>query len=125
MMRFRSRGNRILLVDSDRDIILTLKLALINNGFVVDTYDSPRTALDNFIPNRYDLLITDIRMPEISGFELYKIIRQNDFRIRVCFISAFVDYYKSIAEDFDLHCFIRKPVTTEDLVKQVKAELDR
>jgi DNA-binding response OmpR family regulator len=119
------RRPRILLVDDEPDILLTIKLSLVDNGFDVDAYDKSRLALINFKPKFYDLLLTDIRMPELNGLELYKKIRKKDSRIKVCFITAFVDYYRSIAENFNLNlnCFIRKPITIKCLVKHLNTEL--
>ena len=125
LLDFPHRQHRILLVDDESDLLLTIKLGLMDNGFYVDAYDKPKLALDNFKPNFHDLLLTDIRMPELNGFELYKRIKKKDSRIKVCFITGFVDYYKSIAEDFNLNlnCFIQKPISINDVVKHLDAEL--
>jgi two-component system, OmpR family, response regulator ChvI len=119
------RRPRILLVDDGADMLLAIKLSLVDNGFDVDAYDKPRLALSNFKPNFYELLLTNIRMPELSGLELYKRIKKKDSRIKVCFITAFVDYYRSIVEKFNLNfnCFIRKPITIENLIKHLNTEL--
>jgi DNA-binding response OmpR family regulator len=119
------RRPRILLVNAEYDILLSTKLSLVDNGFDVYAYDKPRSVLINFKTNFYDLLLTNIRMPELNGLELYKKIRKKDSRIKVCFITAFVDYYRSIAEKFNLNlnCFIRKPITIESLVKHLNTEL--
>jgi len=104
--------HRILLVDDEDDILLTIRTGLVDNGFYVDAYDKPKLALDNFKPYFYDILLTDIRMPELNGLELYKLIKRRDSRIRVCFITAFVDYYRSITENLNLNlnCFIQNQV---------------
>ena len=50
-------------------------------------------ALSNYRPNFYDLLLLDIRMPKMNGFELYEKIKKLDNKVKVCFISAYdVDY---------------------------------
>jgi DNA-binding response OmpR family regulator len=64
--------NRILVVDDEPDITLSLKLGLEDNGFEVDTYNDPLQVLSNFKSNSYDLLLLDIKMPHMNGFELYK-----------------------------------------------------
>jgi DNA-binding NtrC family response regulator len=122
---FELRRPRILLVNDESDILLMIKVSLVDNGFDVDAYDKSRSALINFKPNFYDLLLTNIRMPELNGLELYKKIRKKDSRIKACFIVAFVDYYRSISEKFnlDLNCFIRKPITIESLVKHLNTQL--
>jgi two-component system, OmpR family, response regulator ChvI len=64
--------SRILRVDDEVDITLSFSLALEDSGlFEVDTYNDPLVALSNYRPNSYDLLLLDIKMPHMDGFELY------------------------------------------------------
>ena len=116
-------GKRILMVDDETDIISIFKIVLEMNDFEVDAYNDPLTALHNFKQNEYDLVILDIRMPDISGFELYKKIRMVDDKVNVCFMTAFEDYRQEFKESFpmldEIKCFIRKPNAIEDLVKHV------
>jgi DNA-binding response OmpR family regulator len=58
-------------------------------GFDVDTFDDPLQALSNFRPNSYDLVVLDIALPNMNGFELYKKMKNIDSKVRVCFLSAF------------------------------------
>jgi two-component SAPR family response regulator len=84
-------------------------------------------ALSNFKPNSYGLLILDIRMPTMNGFELYKKMRNIDDKVKVCFIIAFEDYREEFNESFpildEFKYFIRKPKAIEDLVNHVAAIL--
>jgi DNA-binding response OmpR family regulator len=93
------------------------------NDFEVDAYNDPLLALSNFKQNVYGLVILDIRMPHINGFELYKKIRMVDDKVNVCFMTAFEDYRQEFKESFpmldEIKCFIRKPNAIEDLVKHV------
>jgi CheY-like chemotaxis protein len=59
------------------------------HGFTVSTYNDPVLALSEFKAGLYDLLLADVRMPGMSGLELYEKIKQIDHRIEVCFITAF------------------------------------
>ena len=77
------------MVDDDPDITLTYSLALEDSGYIVDTYNDPLVALTRFKPNFYDLLLLDVRMPQMNGLELYEQIKKMDANARVCFISAF------------------------------------
>jgi len=52
-------------------------------GFVVDTFNEPKEALSNFKPNYYDLIILDIKMPNMDGFELYREMKEKDPNIKV------------------------------------------
>jgi DNA-binding response OmpR family regulator len=80
---------RILLVDDDLDILNVLKRGLEINGFHVDAYSSSQKMLDSFKPSTYDLTILDIRMPGLSGFQLYREMKKLDPAITTCFLSAF------------------------------------
>lgn len=118
--------NRIFLVDDDADITLTFKNALQEKGYVVDTYNDPLLALSSFSANVYDLILIDIRMPRMNGFELSRKILNIDDRAKVCFITAFRTYYESLGENipkFRQPSFIKKPIEIDDLIKLVKMEL--
>ncbi|HEY3525167.1 MAG TPA: response regulator, partial [Nitrososphaeraceae archaeon] len=79
--------------------------------------------LENFKPDFYGLLLLDIRMPTMNGFELYRKMRNIDDDVRVCFITAFEDYREEFRETFpmldEFKYFIRKPKAVEDLVNHV------
>jgi two-component system, OmpR family, response regulator ChvI len=118
-----NKQRRILIVDDEPDIILVFEMVLKMSGFEVDAYNDPLLALSNFKPNSYGLVLLDIRMPKINGFELYKKMRNIDDKIKVCFMTAFEDYHQEFKESFptldEVKCFIRKPKAIEDLVEHV------
>jgi DNA-binding response OmpR family regulator len=91
---------RILIVDDESDITSSFKFGLEQHGFNVSTYNDPVLALSEFEVGLYDLLIADIRMPGMSGLELYEKINQIDPRIEVCFITAFDEYYGQLGKAF-------------------------
>ena len=127
---------RILVVDDDPDITLTFKAGLdghyYNEGdkkkrFEVYTYNDPLLLLEEFKPNFYDLLLTDIYMPNMNGFQLYEKILGLDINFRVCFMSALEVNAEALREVYpkvSFGCFIEKPITIEYLVKRLSAELD-
>jgi DNA-binding NtrC family response regulator len=123
LLKTGSKMTRILVVDDDDDTVLTLRTGLIDNGFQVDGYSNPTLALANFKPNSYDIILTDIRMPRMNGFELVEEIRKRDCRIKACFISSFTEYYRSIADNLKLRCFIQKPVIITEIIEHIKMEL--
>ena len=117
------RPRRILVVDDDADVISTFEMILEMNGFEVDAYTNPTLALSNFKPNSYGLLLLDIRMPVMNGFELFRKMKSIDSRVEVCFITAFEDYREEFKESFPMldeaKYFIRKPKAIQDLVNHV------
>jgi two-component system, OmpR family, response regulator ChvI len=120
------KKNRILLVDDEHDITFSLRIGLEDNGFAVDTFNDPEEALSSFKAGLYDLLLIDVKMPKMNGFELYQEIEKMDNKPKVCFITAFEVYYNSLRELFPtmkIDCYIKKPITTDDLVERIKSEL--
>jgi DNA-binding response OmpR family regulator len=112
---------RILLVNDEYDISLTIKVVLEQNGFKVDSFNDASEALENFTTGLYDLVMLDVIMPEMSGFSLYNEIRKLDDKVSICFLTAANDvYYESLKKcypDIDENCIIHKPVDNESLVR--------
>jgi DNA-binding response OmpR family regulator len=116
-----------MIVDDEKDITIIFKSALERAGFRVEVFNNPLDALSHFKPDYYDLLLLDVRMPQLSGFELYQEIRKKDGTVRACFISAFEVYrdeLRKYAPEKDEECVIRKPISTRELVKIIKEELE-
>jgi CheY-like chemotaxis protein len=120
---------RILFVDDNNDILLTIKEGLEYYGFIVDTFSNPLEALSSFKPEIYDFVLIDVKMPQMSGFELHKELRKKvayGTEIKTCFITAYEKYFETLKNEFpELYqgCFIRKPIKLEDLVSKINEEL--
>jgi two-component SAPR family response regulator len=95
-------------------------------------FSNPYLAIEHFKPQLYDLVLIDIIMPKMNGFELYYKIRESDDKVNICFLTA-GEIYDEISkqifpnEPFNtreekIH-FIGIPIANEDLVKQVKEVL--
>jgi DNA-binding response OmpR family regulator len=110
---------KILVVDDEPDVNLALKTALEENDFEVDVFNDPLLALENFKAAYYDLLILDIRMPKMNGFELYREIKKLDNKVKVCFLTAGEMYYGIYTDIFDENQFIRKPIENQELIKRL------
>jgi DNA-binding response OmpR family regulator len=121
--------NRILLVDNEDDNNIVFKMALEDDGFEVDIYiyNDSLLELSNFKDDLYDLVILDINIPKMNGYELYKEIRKIDSKVKVCFLSASEIYDKNlqkVSPPSNVKCFISKPIQMNDLIRTVKAELN-
>jgi DNA-binding response OmpR family regulator len=113
---------RILIVDDEPDVNLALRIVLEENNFIVDSFNDPLLALENFKANLYDVLILDIKMPKKDGFEVYKEVMKIDNRVKVCFLTAGDVNYRLLKETFptlDENQFIRKPIENTELIRQV------
>ena len=106
---------------------MTFKSALKHNGFKVDAYNDPVLALSYFKPNSYDLLLIDINMPHMNGFELCEQLLKIDANPKICFMSAGQINQEALREVHptkNIGCFISKPVAIDYLVSRLKAELN-
>ncbi|MFL6398718.1 MAG: response regulator [Nitrososphaeraceae archaeon] len=126
---------RILVVDDEPDVTLTFGVGLEGYyyhdnekiRFEVHSYSNPAVALSQFKPNFFQVLLTDIYMPHMNGFELSQKILELDSNIRVCFMSAAevnIEALREVYPSLSFGCFIKKPVTIEYFAKRLLAELD-
>ena len=108
-------------MDDDPDDTVKLKTILYGIGFRVNSFNDPILALQNFHAGSYDLLIIDINMPHISGFDLYEKIREIDNKVKIRFLITESEI--NLEKKFhlpNLNCFIKKPIENEKLIiKQV------
>ena len=123
-----NKNKRILLVDDEQDVTYTIKIVLENNGFLVDSYNDPTLALSNFKLGFYDLLLLDIRMPKINGFDFYQKIREIDSDVKICFLTASEWFYEEFRRldmrpTVDKEHFIQKPFRSEELIRQLNEVL--
>jgi two-component SAPR family response regulator len=124
---------RILVVDDDADSLASFKFGIENatksssRRIIVDAYNDPRTALLDFQPNFYDLLLVDINMSYMDGFQLSEKILDIDINIKICFMTSGEinrDALREIHPSISLGCFIKKPVTIDYLIGRIMKELD-
>ena len=116
-------NNRILIVDDEPDLTKISVMALEHYGYKVDAFNDPTEALSKYKPGSYDLIILDIKMPKMDGFELYQEIIKKDNNAKVCFLTASELYYEEFRKNefcaLDKDLFIRKPIDNEQLAKEI------
>src|SRR5262249_46817326 len=119
--------NRILVIDHESDITLTFEQILVREGFKVESFNDPHTALSNFSAGIYDIALIDVKMPEMDGFDLYRKLKNIDDNVKYCLLTAYGAYYDTLKKDYpglDVEWFIRKPIDTERLVNEIKSKLN-
>jgi DNA-binding response OmpR family regulator len=114
---------RILVVDDEPDLVSVCKMVLEDKGFEVDAFTDSSLAFSNFKPNFYDLLILDIKMPDVDGLDLYKKIKELDNNVKICFLTASELYYETFRtkeySSIDDSLFIHKPIENEKLINKI------
>jgi two-component SAPR family response regulator len=118
---------RIMIVDANDDVNLTFKIVLSESDrrLRVHSFNDPRVALREFKPDFYHLVIIDILMPKMNGFELYDKLRKLDSKVNICFMTTgseifSKEFIEEALPELDPNCFIRKPIANEDLLKRVQ-----
>jgi DNA-binding response OmpR family regulator len=127
----RNKGNkkRILIVDNERDVCITLRKIFEQNGFIADSFTEPILALENFKAGLYDLLLLDIKMSQMSGFQLYQEMKKIDKDVKVCFLTAAEMGYERFKKEKGLYVldkerFLRKPIENKELIKEITGILN-
>lgn len=125
---------KLMVVDDEKDILRIIKRDLEannNNTFKVDTFSSSELALQAFNSHPkdyYDLILTDIRMPKMNGFELYRRIKEKNPSIKIAFITAFEinkEEFNKVLPSIDVKDFIIKPISMSDLIVKLKSIVKR
>ena len=114
---------KILIVDDEYDITFVFKIILEEKGFIADIYNDPIDVLSMYKPYYYDLVMIDLKLPGMTGFELYNQLRMMDNKTKVCFLTSseqFHQQYRSNEfQDYDPDLFIQKPVENEVLISKI------
>jgi DNA-binding response OmpR family regulator len=123
----RAFSKTVLIIDDDPDVTMVFSLGLQDEGFDVYTYNDPLEALSQFRPNFYDLILIDINMPKMNGIELAIQILELDANVKICFVTAGeanIEVLRELYPTRSIGCYIKKPVTIDQLVRRIKAELE-
>ena len=114
------------MVDDEQDITAIVTRGLEQRGFNVSSFNNPVEALNHFKANTYDIILLDIRMPEMTGFELARSIWKTDLNAKICFMTSFEIYEDEASRVFPSlrsPCFLRKPMSLDQLAKHIHSQL--
>lgn len=115
---------RLLVVDDEPDIVYVLKLGLQQNGFLVDGFTNPQEALQSFKSNAesYCLLLSDVRMPGLSGMQLARKVKETNPDVKVVLMTAFEimdNEFSKVFPSTQVDGFIQKPVRIRELIDKI------
>ncbi len=113
---------RILIVDDEHDVANALGAGLKSHGFAADVFYDPIKALAAFKPGAYDLIISDIKMPRMNGFEMVYEMKRRDNGVQVIFLTGFVDLMNEVNKLFaklNVREVIQKPIGIRELVQKI------
>lgn len=112
---------RLLLLEDDLDYKESIKEYLESLSYEIDAFDDGEEALNAIYENKYHLLILDIRVPSLSGYDLVKIIRENNDNTPVIYITSLTDI-NNLSLGYELGCndYIKKPFSPKELKYRIE-----
>ena len=118
----------ILIVDDEPDMTRMLKMSLKREGLLIDAFNDPVLARENFEPNIYDLVILDVRMPKMDGFDLHSKLKKIDHNIKICFLTASTETYreeliKQKHHKIDKKLFWEMPLPIKEIISRIKKQI--
>ena len=117
--------HRILIVDDDDTIRKTLKAILEDEGYTVDLAATGQEAIQKTEENTYDVALLDIRLPDMEGVELLKLIKDNVPKTRKIMLTGYPSMQNAIAAlNKDADAYLVKPVDVEKLLNTIKNQLE-
>jgi FixJ family two-component response regulator len=133
--RFETGYKRVIIVDDDIDITTTFRTILEEANvskkndlkYKVYIYNRPEQVLADFEPDFYDLMLIDVNMPGMDGFELSRRLLEMDLNLRICFMTAGeinLQAMREVSSVRSIGCFITKPISADDFVKKIRKELE-
>ncbi len=121
-----SEKKRILVIDNEEGLCRMMEQVLLDNGYLAVAYTSPRKAVDEFHPGAWDLVITDIKMPGMSGLEVLQNVKERSKDTPVIMITAYATVDMSIqALRKGAYDMLTKPFEPEELIYRVKNALQQ
>ena len=112
---------KILIIDDDPDINNLFKLYLEHDNYKIDTYTNPLDALYYYKKGRYDLILLDLKMPQIDGIAMFQALKKIDEEVKVCLITADLSYLEQVKEEIpNIEKYvIHKPILLRNLKEKV------
>ena len=119
------KRKKALVIDDEQIVLDSVKRILSQENFDVDIALSSRIGLGLALDNPYDIVLTDIRMPEIGGMRILRDVKRAKPSVPVVIITGYATVQNSVqAMKLGATDYIEKPFTPEDLVKRVMAAID-
>jgi len=119
------KNARILIVDDDETIRTTMKAILEDEGYVVDLASTGEEAIQLTMKTTYNIALLDIRLPDMEGVELLKLMRDSVPRTRKIMVTGYPSMQNAIAAlNKNADAYLLKPLDNEKLLNLVKEQLD-
>jgi two-component system, cell cycle sensor histidine kinase and response regulator CckA len=115
------RKVRLMLVDDDLDSLKSLHRALTLHGFEADQFENPSEALNTYEKDRYDIIVTDFKMPDMNGLSLARAIREVNPKAKIVLFSGYIDTkLLDLAVNENIDRIFHKPIPIEEFFQSIE-----
>lgn len=117
---------KILLLEDDYMYRTSIKDYLLSLNFEVEDFDNGRKALDAIMDNHYDLLLLDVRVPEMTGYEIVKVVRDSEIDVPIILVTSLTDI-EDLSTGYEIGCndYIRKPFILKELKYRINQTINK
>jgi CheY-like chemotaxis protein len=115
---------RVMVIDDEPDITSGIAGCL-EDQYRVEVHNNPSEAISKFSKGKFDVVLIDIKMPRINGFELYKTLSRMDRDASYCFMTAFeirLPEFQKLFPSSHVDLFLKKPFTAKDLISVIERQ---
>lgn len=116
----------ILIIDDEEDLLVLLKKHLTQEGYSITTCNNGKSGIAAYKKRRFDIVITDIRMPGMNGIEVIRTIEKMDDKVRFLIITGYSisgELTDLIETSKRVHGYVSKPFELEHLEERIKEAL--
>ena len=110
----------LLLIDDDKELVSLLVRYLTLQGFIVETAEDGEQGVNKFLSKDYDLILLDVMMPRMTGFEVLKVLRQKSETPILMLTTANEQIDKPLDAEMGADDYLAKPFTERDLLVRIR-----
>jgi DNA-binding response OmpR family regulator len=116
---------KILLLEDDYSYRSSIKEYLNSLNFEVNDFENGQDALDSIFEDSYDLLLLDVCVPKVSGYEIVKTVRENEIEVPIILVTSLTDI-EDLSTGYEIGCndYIRKPFVLKELKYNVNQTIN-
>jgi CheY-like chemotaxis protein len=118
------KTKKILIVDDEKELCKVISWDFEDAGYEVTQASGGVEAYNLIQENQFDIVLSDIKMPKGDGVELLKNIKENDLKLKACFLmTGYADYPEKTLKDLGMTKLFQKPIDTDDVIEFIQKEV--
>jgi len=117
---------KLLIIDDEKNILWGLNNLLTKFGYACTTQDDALKAIEFFDKDQYDVVITDLKMPNKDGFQILRDIHKKNYNTKLILMTGYHNYdYEKTAQELGVYAYLHKPLNLEKLLQILQSIKDQ